>query len=248
VLGALTAGCPPTPGPSRGPQDVTLAYLEATRAGDLKAAWALLPPRQRGPDPETFRPRFEELREALLADTSAAPSGWHLEVVVPADGAPTRLPLAREHGRWWVDAAAARPGAQAADQGPREALEVFVEALRQRRYGDLWAVMPAQYRAELGPEQLAQRLGARQEEMDRLAAALLPLLNRPMDLRDDLAWVSAGPLRVRLRRQADGRWMVEDPGWAPAADAPPADSDPSPAAAPPQPQPAPPPDPGQPRA
>ena len=222
VVCLALAGCPP-PARVPPPQAAASAFVEAVRSADLHAAWALLPPQQRGADPESFRPRFEHLRAALFANSggetgAAATLQWHLEVVAePADAPATRLPLSHEAGRWWVVAGSPdRPG-PVVDPEPVAALRTFVVALRTQRYTDLWAVMPAAYRAELTPADLAERLSRRRTEMDALAGALQPLLFAPLDASGSVAHLTGDSLRVRLQREADGRWVVADPGWAPIA-------------------------------
>jgi hypothetical protein len=206
---AMLAGCGAAP---EGPERSLGALAAAMRAGDARAAYALMSARYRervplaelerlfAERPEELRATADALERPLAVEEEARARLGDGEVVV----------LERTDGDW-------RLVTDVLDyygrRTPRDAVRSFVRAIENGRYDVIVGLLPAAERSRVSAESLrAQWEGEGREEIARLVTALRTALETgPVQETGDRAVLPYGDrFRVVLVREA-GLWCIEDP-------------------------------------
>ncbi|MFW5875849.1 MAG: hypothetical protein ACOCXM_03870 [Myxococcota bacterium] len=193
-----SAGCATTP-PPPGPEDTVRAYVQAVRAGDAEAAYALLDPETRAEVP--FE-RFAELMRANRAELEAQADalGRRAEAGIEPR-AHAELPdgqavvLVREAGHWHIEAGV--PEAPSLHT-PRDAVLALRRALARRDLRGVERVLSRGTRAEL------------EAEIERFLEETADALDLQYEVRGEEARVrTTGGREIHLVREA-GEWRVVD--------------------------------------
>jgi hypothetical protein len=95
-------------------------------------------------------------------------------------------------------------GARSALRSPETAVQAFADALREHDYPRAYALLSAEYRAQVTEDELRERLERNPAERDELAA----LMARPTGESDVTAEVPFGDGEVLRLRFEGGRWRL----------------------------------------
>lgn len=195
---ALCAGCASTE-PPPGPEATVMAYVRAVRAGDARAAYALLDPETRAEVPfERFAALMEDNRAELeeQADALARRARDGIEPRARAELAGGRaVVLVREGGRWRVEAGVAETPAL---HTPRDAVLALRRALAHRDLRGIERVLSRGTRAELEAD-IRQFLDETADELDL-----------EYEVRGNRARVRTTEGREILLVREAGEWRVVD--------------------------------------
>lgn len=198
--------------PAKGPEQVLQQYAHAIKAGDARAAYALLSEDAKASIRfEAFERMLKENPDELrgLAEALSRPSeSLHVTAVVTAPSGES-LELVFEDGAW-------RAGLSAVDlysqSSPRATMHAFVRAYEARRYDVLMRFVPTAKLDGLDEKKLKEAWeGEQKEEMRQLVSALkvaLPTAQvERLGTRATLSYGAGGSVQLV---EEDGVWKVEE--------------------------------------
>lgn len=192
------------------PQDALRAYSSAVRSGDADRAWALTTTDYRAAH---SRERFEAEFEARAAGGDA----YADQLAEAADGAASvsaelpysefeTLSLRYVDGQWRIVDGVGDLFSQAT---PRDTLQTFVRAVRANDATALLRLVPAEFRARITEDDLAEWLAARSDELAETVAKLEASADAPIPERDGRAVLRYGAEQMVFALE-DGRWVIAD--------------------------------------
>lgn len=207
VMSACLASC------ARGgatPQDALRAYAAAVRHADADRAWSLA----------TADYRAAHSRERFDAEFAARVAGGDAYADALADAADGAASVSAElaysdfetlelryiDGQWRIVDGVGDLFSQAT---PRDALQTFVRAVRANDAAALLRLVPAEFRARITEDDLAEWLATRSEALAETVAKLEASADAPIRERDGRAVLRYGAEEMVFALE-DGRWVIAD--------------------------------------
>ena len=205
-LCALAAAC----GPRATPGATVDAYRDAVAGDHPGRAWALMSgDAQASTSRARFDAEFDRRVAAGDALTDALDDASRADVVLSATlpfSSFEAVELGYIDGQWRIVGGL---GTLYDHDTPRGATISFLRAVRARDAAQLRALAPAEWRAWMSDDDVAEWMAANAERLDEIAALVEAALDGPLSVGEERATLRYGGAEMVLVREGD-RWVIED--------------------------------------